>query len=59
VVLRAQLPADGLYVCFDLPEGMEIQDFKALRERDAVARLHRGFHEGRRHGGGVTFAVLE
>lgn len=58
-ILRSQLPADGLFMCFDIPNGVTVEQVVALRENDVAARIHRSTDEGKRHRGGVTLDVLE
>jgi hypothetical protein len=57
-VLRTQLPADGLVLCIELPDGVVVEDATAQRETEEVARPHRDDHEGVPHQGGVAFDLL-
>ena len=56
VVLRNQLPADGLEVVLQLPEGFELtESAEATLLSDDLARLHRDDDRGTAHRGSVTF----
>ena len=56
VVLRNQLPADGLEVVLQLPAGFELtESAEATLLSDDLARLHRDDDRGTAHRGSVTF----
>ncbi len=59
VVLRNQLPADGLEVIVNLPPGFDLtasEEAHVITER--LARLHRGDETGNAHQGSIDFAVI-
>ena len=60
LIVRSQLPADGIVITLDMPsDGTTIDEVMALRETEQIARPHRGNRSGQRHRGGVTFDVLK
>lgn len=59
LILRAQLPAEGIELRLEPVGGaIELTDLRLIRHADQTVRVHRGQLDGRRHAGGVTFAVL-
>jgi hypothetical protein len=54
-VLRAQMPAEDLFLSVTLPSACRISEPRAQLETDAVARPHLDQHEGTPHTGGVSF----
>lgn len=59
IVLRNQLPSDGLSVVVDLPDGFrEEQRLDARLHTERVARLHRDDFEGDAHRGSIDFALI-
>ncbi len=59
LILRAQLPAEGIELRLEPIAGpVELTDLRLTRHTDQTVRVHRGQLDGRRHAGGVTFAIL-
>ncbi len=59
LILRSQLPADGVVITLEMPNEIAVDEVVALRETEQIARVHRGVRTGERHRGGVTFAILD
>jgi hypothetical protein len=55
---RFQLPADGLRLRLRSDDGATVRELQVVRETAQIAHLHRGVMAGRRHAGGITFAIL-
>ncbi|MEM9913573.1 MAG: hypothetical protein AAF911_01265 [Planctomycetota bacterium] len=59
IVLRNQLPSDGLSVVVNLPDGFrEEQRHDARLHTERVARMHRDDFEGEAHRGSIDFALI-
>jgi len=61
VLLRVQFSLESLRIEMAAADGAtgELRDVVAVREHEQTARIKRGVFEGKRHEGGVRFALLE
>ena len=59
VIHRFQNRYGRLRLTFAADARMDLRDLRIVRHRDCAARIREGEFAGKRHRGGVTFAVLE
>jgi len=57
-IFRSQMPAEGLILSLEIPDGFQPRDILAQRQTEEVARPHRDDHEGIPHLGGLNFDLL-